>query len=98
MFPLPLAVTITPAGPGGALSFARPPSCGLPLTNGGLAPATPVFGACLVFTYVTARWLAESPERPFYTKGFDSFVTSTATSAAFRLERQSCRVGLAPTG
>ena len=36
--------------------------------------------------------------RPFCTKGFDDFVTSTATSAAFRLERPSCRVGLAPTG
>jgi hypothetical protein len=37
-------------------------------------------------------------KRPFCTEGSDGFVTSTATSAAFRLERQSCRVGLAPTG
>jgi hypothetical protein len=65
-----------------ALSFARYPGCGLPLKDGGSAPATPVFGACLVFTHVTACKLAESPERPLLTKGFDDFVTSIATSAA----------------
>ena len=65
-----------------ALSFVRYPGCGLPLRDGGSAPATPVFGACLVFTHVTACKLAESPERPLLTKGFDDFVTSIATSAA----------------
>ena len=52
------------------------------LQDGGSAPATPVFGACSVFTHVTACKLAESPERPFVTKGFDDFVSSIATSAA----------------
>src|SRR5262249_32400993 len=37
-----------------ASSFARYPGCGLPLQDGGLAPASPVFGACSVFTRVTA--------------------------------------------
>ncbi len=37
-----------------------------------------VFEACSVFTRVTAYMLAGSPLRPFYTEGFDGFVTSTA--------------------
>src|SRR6202035_2999911 len=81
-----------------ASSFARYPGCAIPQHDAGSAPASPVFGACSVFTPVTACELAESLKRPFSTKGFDGFVTSTATSAAYRLERQSCRVGLAPTG
>src|SRR3954453_4764168 len=35
---------------------------GLPLSSGGSAPATGVFGACSTFTHVMARRLAERPE------------------------------------
>jgi hypothetical protein len=43
-----------------------------------LAPAIPVFGACSVFTHVTACKLAESPQATLSYQGFDRFVTSSA--------------------
>lgn len=55
-----------------------------------------LFGACSAFTRVTACVLAESPMRPFCTRGFGSFVTSATTPIATGWS-DSCQVGFAPT-
>src|SRR5262245_2326021 len=41
-----------------------------------------LFEACSAFTFVTACMLAESPRATLYTRGFSSFVTSTAAPIA----------------
>src|SRR5262252_3378385 len=41
-----------------------------------------LFEACSAFTFVTACILAESPRATLYTRGFSSFVTSTAAPIA----------------
>jgi len=55
------------------------------------------FEACSTFTRVTACRLAESPKRPVCLEGSDGFVSSPRRFDSYRLERPSCRVGIAPT-
>src|SRR6516165_4763723 len=55
------------------------------------------FEACSTFTRVTACQLAEPPKRPVCLEGFDGFVSSPRRFDSYRLERPSCRVGIAPT-
>src|ERR1022692_4447143 len=56
-----------------------------------------LFEACSTFTCVTACRLAESPKRPVFLEGSDGFVSSPRRFDSYRLERPSCRVGIAPT-
>ena len=46
---------------------------------------------------ITACRLAESPKRPVCLEGSDGFVSSPRRFDSYRLERPSCRVGIAPT-
>ena len=55
---------------------------GLPLSGGGSASTTSVFGACSTFTRVMARQLAELPRQPFDIEGSRPFVASRSTPTA----------------
>ena len=79
----------------GGWSFNAPHDGGLPHIVAGSAPASCLFEACSAFTHVTACLLAESPTRPFFTEGFDDFVTSIAAPIATGWN-DSCRAGITP--
>ena len=77
---LPRALVITPAKPRSPGSFGCSLDSGLPLSSGGSAFATYVFGAYSTFTQVRARQLAELPRAARCVEGSRRFVTSPATS------------------
>src|SRR5262249_41003232 len=60
----------------------EPLDSGLPLSGGGSAFTTSVFGACSTFTHVMARRLAEPPEAALYVEGSRRFVASPTTPTA----------------
>src|SRR5262249_24593313 len=60
----------------------EPLDSGLPLSGGGSAFTTSVFGACSTFTHVMARRLAELPEAALSVEGSRRFVASPTTPTA----------------
>ena len=55
-----------------------------------------LFEACLAFTTRYGLYTCQVTIMTFYTRGFDCFVSSTATPIATGWS-DSCRVGIAPT-
>ena len=91
------AVTTTPAERSGAYLARLPDRSGLPQTLWRVGFRGDLFGACTVFTLVTARTLCFPPYRGIFLKCFRPFVASwPAPSASGRSE--SGRVGISPTG
>ncbi len=91
------AVTTTPAERSGAYLARLPDHIGLPQTLWRVGFRGDLFGACTVFTFITARTLCFPPYRGIFLKCFRPFVASwPAPSASGRSE--SGRVGIAPTG
>ena len=90
-------VTTTPAERSGAYLARLPDHGGLPQTLWQVGFRGDLFGACTVFTLVTARTLRCPPYRGIFLKCFRPFVASwPAPSASGRSE--SGRVGISPTG
>ena len=91
------AVTTTPAERSGAFLARLPDHGGLPQTLWRVGFRGNLFGACTVFTLVTARTLRFPPYKGSFLRCFRPFVASwPAPSASGRSE--SGRVGISPTG
>ena len=91
------AVTTTPAEWSGAYLARLPDHGGLPQTLWRVGFRGDLFGACTVFTLVTAHTLHFPPYRGIFLKCFRPFVASwPAPSASGRSE--SGRMGISPTG
>ena len=74
---------------------SSPSDIGLPHMSDGSAPTSSFFEACSAFTHVTACLLATSPSDVF-SRRLRRFCHLHRRSDSYRLERPSCRMGIAP--